>query len=154
LQNIRKSDVCLLIGINPKIDAVLLNYHLRKRFLAGNFKIAYIGSSLNSREGFSNISISYKRTDNKQKDFKKDDKTTTVKYQRTGLSMSSSYNFSQSTYTPTLSMPFNRLDNMPRVFITVVLSTVGSLLQTVLVYACPEFLFLCLLRNAKFPCPI
>ena len=47
LQNIRKSDVCLLIGINPKIDAVLLNYHLRKRFLAGNFKIAYIGSSLN-----------------------------------------------------------------------------------------------------------
>ena len=47
LQNIRRSDVCLLIGINPKIDAVLLNYHLRKRFLAGNFKIAYIGSSLN-----------------------------------------------------------------------------------------------------------
>ena len=47
LQNIRKSDVCLLIGINPRIDAVLLNYHLRKRFLAGNFKIAYIGSSLN-----------------------------------------------------------------------------------------------------------
>jgi hypothetical protein len=71
-----------------------------------SIKSLNIGSSLNSREGFSNISISYKRTDNKQKDFKKDDKTTTVKYQSTGLSMSSSYNFSQSTYTPTLSMPF------------------------------------------------
>ena len=47
LENIRKADVCLLIGINPRIDGVLLNYHLRKRFLAGHFKIAYIGSSLN-----------------------------------------------------------------------------------------------------------
>ncbi len=47
LENIRKVDVCLLVGINPKIDAVLLNYHLRKRFLLGNFRIAYIGSNLN-----------------------------------------------------------------------------------------------------------
>ena len=47
LENIRKADVCLLVGINPRIDGVLLNYHLRKRFLAGNFKIAYIGSNLN-----------------------------------------------------------------------------------------------------------
>ena len=47
LSNISKTDVCLLIGINPKIDGVLLNYHLRKRFLLGNFKLGYIGSSLN-----------------------------------------------------------------------------------------------------------
>ena len=47
LENIRKADVCLLVGINPRIDGVLLNYHLRKKFLAGNFKVAYIGSSLN-----------------------------------------------------------------------------------------------------------
>jgi len=47
IENIRKADVCLLVGINPRIDAVLLNYHLRKRFLAGNFRIAYIGSNLN-----------------------------------------------------------------------------------------------------------
>ena len=47
LENIRKVDVCLLVGINPRVDAVLLNYHLRKRFLAGNFRIGYIGSSLN-----------------------------------------------------------------------------------------------------------
>jgi NADH-quinone oxidoreductase chain G len=46
-ENIRKADVCLLVGINPKIDGVLLNYHLRKRFLSGNFKTAYIGSNLN-----------------------------------------------------------------------------------------------------------
>jgi NADH-quinone oxidoreductase chain G len=46
-ENIRKADVCLLVGINPRIDGVLLNYHLRKRFLSGNFNIAYIGSHLN-----------------------------------------------------------------------------------------------------------
>jgi NADH-quinone oxidoreductase subunit G len=47
LSNISKTDVCLLVGINPKIDGALLNYHLRKRFLVGNFKLGYIGSSLN-----------------------------------------------------------------------------------------------------------
>jgi len=47
LSNISKTDVCLLVGINPKIDGVLLNYHLRKRFLSGNFKLGYIGSPLN-----------------------------------------------------------------------------------------------------------
>nr|YP_010577897.1 NADH dehydrogenase subunit 11 [Cryptomonas pyrenoidifera]UZP15117.1 NADH dehydrogenase subunit 11 [Cryptomonas pyrenoidifera] len=47
LSNITKSDVCLLIGVDPKIDGVLLNYHLRKRFLSGNFKLGYIGSRLN-----------------------------------------------------------------------------------------------------------
>jgi len=47
LENIRKADVCLLVGINPRVDGVLLNYHLRKRFLAGNFKVAYIGSNIN-----------------------------------------------------------------------------------------------------------
>jgi NADH-quinone oxidoreductase chain G len=47
LSNISKTDVCLLIGINPKMDGVLLNYHLRKRFLLGNFRLGYIGSPLN-----------------------------------------------------------------------------------------------------------
>lgn len=47
LSNISKTDVCLLVGINPKIDGVLLNYHLRKRFLSGNFKLGYVGSALN-----------------------------------------------------------------------------------------------------------
>ena len=47
LKNILKADTCLLVGINPRVDGVLLNYHLRKRFLLGNFKLAYIGSYLN-----------------------------------------------------------------------------------------------------------
>ena len=47
LKNILKADICLLVGINPRLDGVLLNYHLRKRFLLGNFKLAYIGSYLN-----------------------------------------------------------------------------------------------------------
>ena len=47
LSNLAKTDTCLLIGIDPKIDGVLLNYHLRKKFLSGNFKLAYIGSHLN-----------------------------------------------------------------------------------------------------------
>jgi len=47
LINLSKSDVCLLVGINPKIDGPLLNYHLRKRFLSGNLKVGYIGSQLN-----------------------------------------------------------------------------------------------------------
>lgn len=47
ISNIYKTDICLLIGVNPKIDGVLLNYHLRKRYLQGNFTVAYIGSQLN-----------------------------------------------------------------------------------------------------------
>jgi len=47
LSNISKSDVCLLIGVNPRTDGPLLNYYLRKRFLSGNFKVGYIGSNLN-----------------------------------------------------------------------------------------------------------
>jgi NADH dehydrogenase (ubiquinone) Fe-S protein 1 len=47
LENIRKSDVCLIVGVNPKTDGVLLNYHLRKGFLNSNLKVGYIGSSLN-----------------------------------------------------------------------------------------------------------
>ena len=47
LSNISKSDVCLLLGVNPRTDGPLLNYYLRKRFLSGNFKVGYIGSHLN-----------------------------------------------------------------------------------------------------------
>jgi len=47
LENVRKSDVCLIVGVNPKTDGVLLSYHLRKGFLNNNLKVAYVGSSLN-----------------------------------------------------------------------------------------------------------
>lgn len=46
IKNIAKADLCLLIGINPKIEGPILNYHLRKRFLLGNFNVSYIGSQL------------------------------------------------------------------------------------------------------------
>ena len=47
LKNVRKSDVCLIVGVNPRTDGVLLNYHLRKGFLNSNLKVGYVGSSLN-----------------------------------------------------------------------------------------------------------
>nr|YP_010835001.1 NADH dehydrogenase subunit 11 [Cryptomonas gyropyrenoidosa]WFQ82676.1 NADH dehydrogenase subunit 11 [Cryptomonas gyropyrenoidosa] len=45
-QNLKKTNVCLLIGVNPKIEGVILFYHIRKRFLSGNFLVAYMGSHL------------------------------------------------------------------------------------------------------------
>lgn len=47
LDGIAKSDLCLILGMDPRIDGVLLSYYLRKRYLQGNFKVAYIGSCLN-----------------------------------------------------------------------------------------------------------
>ena len=43
---IEKSDVCLLIGTNPRWEAPLVNARLRKRFLRGGFQIAAIGPTL------------------------------------------------------------------------------------------------------------
>lgn len=45
--NMQKSNLCLILGLNPKTDGVLLNYHLRKRYLQGKFKVAYFGSHMN-----------------------------------------------------------------------------------------------------------
>lgn len=45
-KNLTKADLCLLVGINPKIEGVILNYHLRKRYLLGNFVVGFIGSQL------------------------------------------------------------------------------------------------------------
>ena len=58
LLNINKSDCCLLIGVNPKTEGVLLNYHLRKKFLSGNFSVAYVGSQLNLTFPSSNLGLS------------------------------------------------------------------------------------------------
>jgi NADH dehydrogenase (ubiquinone) Fe-S protein 1 len=43
-KNIDNSDICLLIGVNPRIEGAILNLRLRKRYLAGNFKVASFGS--------------------------------------------------------------------------------------------------------------
>ncbi len=42
-QQILKSDFCLLLGTNPKMEASLLNVRLRTRYLRGNFSIARFG---------------------------------------------------------------------------------------------------------------
>jgi NADH dehydrogenase (ubiquinone) Fe-S protein 1 len=44
---IQNTDLCLLIGTNPRYEGSLLNVHLRKKMLESKFKVAYIGTSLN-----------------------------------------------------------------------------------------------------------
>lgn len=43
-KNIENADVCLLLGVNPRIEGAILSLRLRKRYLSGNFKIASFGS--------------------------------------------------------------------------------------------------------------
>ncbi|MGA8399162.1 MAG: NADH-quinone oxidoreductase subunit NuoG [Stellaceae bacterium] len=43
---IDEADACLLIGANPRWEAPIVNARLRKRYLAGGFKIAAIGPAL------------------------------------------------------------------------------------------------------------
>ena len=43
----QNSDLCLLIGTNPRYEGSLLNVHLRKKMLESKFKVAYIGTPLN-----------------------------------------------------------------------------------------------------------
>ncbi len=44
IAGIDKADACLLIGVNPRIEAPIINARLRKRYLAGGFKLALIGA--------------------------------------------------------------------------------------------------------------
>ena len=43
IAGIEQADACLLIGTNPRLEAAILNARLRKRWLAGGFKVAFIG---------------------------------------------------------------------------------------------------------------
>ena len=47
LSNIENSDLCLLLGVDPRKEGAILNLHLRKRYLNGNFLVANLGSQLN-----------------------------------------------------------------------------------------------------------
>ncbi|MEE2956362.1 MAG: NADH-quinone oxidoreductase subunit NuoG [Pseudomonadota bacterium] len=40
---IEESDACLLIGVNPRIEAAIVNARIRKRWLRGGFKIGVVG---------------------------------------------------------------------------------------------------------------
>src|SRR5919205_2162662 len=46
IAGIEHADACLLIGTNPRREAPLVNARLRKRYLAGGFRIAAIGPAL------------------------------------------------------------------------------------------------------------
>ena len=46
IAGIEDSDLCLIIGANPRIEATMINARLRKRYLAGNFKVLMIGEEV------------------------------------------------------------------------------------------------------------
>src|SRR5665213_3497523 len=43
IAGIEQADACLLIGTNPRVEAPIINARLRKRWLAGGFKVAALG---------------------------------------------------------------------------------------------------------------
>ena len=43
---IEKSDACLLIGVNPRIEAAIVNARIRKRWLGGGFNIGVVGKKV------------------------------------------------------------------------------------------------------------
>jgi NADH-quinone oxidoreductase subunit G len=43
IAGIDTAEACLLIGVNPRIEAPIINARLRKRYLAGGFRLAVIG---------------------------------------------------------------------------------------------------------------
>ncbi len=43
IAGIEQADACLLIGTNPRVEAVMVNARLRKRWLRGGFKVGAIG---------------------------------------------------------------------------------------------------------------
>jgi NADH-quinone oxidoreductase chain G len=47
IEAIEEADLCLLIGVDPRYEASLLNVRLRKRYLEGGFTVASVGSPLN-----------------------------------------------------------------------------------------------------------
>ena len=47
IAGIDEADACLLVGCNPRWEAPIINARLRKRYLAGRFKVAAIGPALN-----------------------------------------------------------------------------------------------------------
>jgi NADH dehydrogenase (ubiquinone) Fe-S protein 1 len=47
LPDLESHDLCILVNINPRLEAPLLNTRLRKSVVANTMKVAYIGESLN-----------------------------------------------------------------------------------------------------------
>ncbi|MBM3579670.1 MAG: NADH-quinone oxidoreductase subunit G [Alphaproteobacteria bacterium] len=55
ISGIDQADSCLLIGVNPRKDAPILNARLRKRFLTKQLKIAAIGVNADLTYGYENL---------------------------------------------------------------------------------------------------
>jgi len=47
ISKVEEADVCLLVGVDPRKEAAILNLQLRKHYVNSNFKVANIGSVLN-----------------------------------------------------------------------------------------------------------
>lgn len=47
INNVEQADVCLLVGVDPRKEAAILNLQLRKHYVNNKFKVANIGSALN-----------------------------------------------------------------------------------------------------------
>jgi len=55
IAGIEEADACLLIGVNPRKDAPLLNARIRKRFLSKKLKIAAIGCDADLTYAYENL---------------------------------------------------------------------------------------------------
>ncbi len=55
IAGIDSADACLLIGVNPRKDAPILNARIRKRFLSKKLKVAAIGGSADLTYAYKNL---------------------------------------------------------------------------------------------------
>lgn len=55
IAGIDSADACLLIGVNPRKDAPILNARIRKRFLSKKLKVAAIGGSVDLTYAYKNL---------------------------------------------------------------------------------------------------
>lgn len=46
INKLEESDACLILGANPRLEGSIINLRLRKKYVAGNFKVASFGSFL------------------------------------------------------------------------------------------------------------
>ncbi len=58
IAGIDQADVCLLIGVNPRADAAIINARLRERQRAGGFKVYAVGPEVNLTYPVENVGAS------------------------------------------------------------------------------------------------
>ena len=55
IAGIDDSDLCLLVGTNPRLEASMLNARIRKRYLEGNYEIFSIGPKMDLNYDYKNL---------------------------------------------------------------------------------------------------